>query len=189
MSQPAIEAILKELNDSNTKTMEALKKDLSRVRAGKASASLLDGLRVNSYGSMSPLNQISSVSAPDARTIMINPWDKSLIGEIERAINQSDLGLNPQNDGKVVRLNIPPLTEERRKDLVKVVGKSGEESKVSLRQHRKDANEKVKALEKSKELSEDESKRELDNIQKVIDEAVKLIDDLIDKKTKEILTI
>jgi len=184
-----LDGILKSINEDNTKTIEVLVKDLSRVRAGKASVALLEGIRVNAYGNQSPLNQISSVSVPDARTIMINPWDKSLIGEIEKAINASDLGLNPQNDGKVVRLSIPALTEERRKELVKVVAKEGEESKVSLRQHRKDANEKIKSLEKGKELSEDEAKRHLDQIQKITDEAVKKVDEVIDKKTKDIMTI
>jgi len=184
-----LETSLKNLSEQNQKTIEALKRDLNRIRAGKASAALLDGLKVSVYGTQSPLNQVSSVSVPDARTIMISPWDKSIIKEIEKAVNQSDLGLNPQNDGKVVRLNIPPLTEERRKELVKHISKMGEEAKVSLRQHRKTANEEIKALEKLKELSEDESKRELDKVQKQIDEAVKMIDGLLEKKTAEIMKV
>lgn len=184
-----INSIFNKLKEENERTNEALKKDLNRVRAGKASTALLDGIFVNAYGSQSPLNQVASISVPDARSIMISPWDKSIIGEIEKAINQSDLGLNPQNDGKVVRLNIPPLTEERRKELVKVIGKSGEESKVSLRQHRKDANEAIKALEKSKDLSEDDAKKNLDQVQKIIDEAVKVVDQIIEKKTADIMTI
>lgn len=184
-----VETIFKKLGEENTKTLDALKRELTRIRAGKATTSLVDGIRVEAYGNQSPLNQVSSVSVPDPRTIVINPWDKSIIGEIEKAINQSDLGLNPQNDGKIIRLNVPALTEERRKELVKIVNKEGEESKVSFRQHRKDANEAIKALEKSKDLSEDDSKRQLEQVQKLTDEAVKQVDELVDKKTKEIMTI
>lgn len=184
-----VDSIFSTLNEENLKTIEALKKDLSRIRAGKASAALLDGILVNSYGTQSPLNQVASVSVPDARTIVISPWDKSILGEIEKSITKSDLGLNPQNDGKIVRLSIPPLTEERRKELVKVVNKAGEESKVSTRQHRKDANEGLKALEKSKELSEDESKRQLDEVQKLTDATVKQVDELMEKKTSDIMKI
>lgn len=181
--------IFTELKNGNTQSIEALKKELSRVRAGKASPALLEGVKVSAYGTLSPLNQVSSISTPDPRTIMISPWDKSLIGEIEKAIIQSDLGLNPQNDAKVIRLNVPALTEERRKELVKIVSKSGEEAKVGIRQHRKNANEAIKKLEKDKSLSEDEAKRELDKVQTQTDEYVKTIDDLIEKKTKDILTI
>lgn len=175
------------LKEATEKSIEALKRDFGRVRAGKATPTLLEGIRVSAYGQSSPLNQVSSVSVPDARTIVISPWDKSLLPEIEKAIITSDIGLNPQNDGKIIRLSIPPLTEERRKELVKLVNKSGEETKISLRQNRKTANEAVKA--KEKEMSEDDVKRHLDAIQKFVDDATKKVDELVDQKTKDIMTI
>ncbi|TVQ78806.1 MAG: ribosome recycling factor [Bradymonadales bacterium] len=182
-------SVMSELKAQNQKTIEALQKELTKIRAGKASVQLLDGIKVSAYGQASPFNQIASLSTPDARTIVIAPWDKSILGEIEKAINQSDLGLNPQSDGKVVRLNIPALTEERRKDLVKLVNKFGEEAKVSSRQHRKVANESVKAMEKSKECSEDDSKRYQDEIQKETDQCVSQIDQILEKKTKDVMSI
>jgi ribosome recycling factor len=185
----ALEEINKTLKDSNAKTMEALKRDLARVRAGKASPSLLEGIRVQYYGQSSPLNQIGNVSTPDARTIVIAPWDASILGDIEKAINTSDLGLNPQNDGKVIRLSIPALTEERRKELVKMVNKISEEAKVGVRQNRQKANDSIKASEKNKEISEDDSKKQMDLVQKATDEAVKQVDEIIAKKTQEIMTI
>jgi ribosome recycling factor len=181
--------VINEFKTHNQKSLDALKRELSRIRAGKASPALLESIRVSYYGQVSPLNQIGTVSTPDARTIVIAPWDTTVLAEIEKAINHSDLGLNPQNDGKVVRINIPALTEERRKELVKVVNKAGEEGKVGIRQNRKTANEAIKNLEKSKALSEDESKREQDSIQKITDDAVKTIDDVVTKKTAEIMTI
>jgi ribosome recycling factor len=184
-----IATVMSQLKADNQKTMDSLNKDLSRVRAGKASAQLLDGIRVSAYGQLSPLNQVASVSTPDARSIVISPWDKSVMGEIEKAINQSDLGLNPQNDGKVIRLNIPALTEERRKELVKMVNKSGEDAKVSLRQHRKTANESIKKMEKDKLCSEDDSKRFQEDVQKETDQFVKQIDSVLEKKTKDVMTI
>lgn len=184
-----INTVVKNLNENNQKAIEALKRDLSRVRAGKASASLLDGVRVSYYGTQSPLNQISSISTPDPRTIVIAPWDVSVIGEIEKAIIQSDLGLNPQNNGKVVRINVPALTEERRKELVKSVNKMGEEAKVSVRQHRKVANDSIKSLEKAKELSEDDSKKHMEQVQKSVDQTTEQIDQIVEKKSKEITTI
>ena len=184
-----IDSILSEFKASNQKSLDALKRELSRIRAGKASPAILENIRVSYYGQVSPLNQIGTVSTPDARTILIAPWDASVLGEIEKVINQSDLGLNPQNDGKVIRINIPALTEERRKELVKVVNKVGEEGKVAIRQNRKLANEGIKSLEKAKEISEDDSKKQQEVIQKVTDEAVKSVDDTLAKKTSEIMTI
>ncbi len=178
---------MKPLKESNDKAIDALKRDFARIRAGKASPALLEGLKVSAYGQVSPLNQISSVSVPDARTIVISPWDKSLLSEIEKAIISSDIGLNPQNDGKIIRLSIPPLTEDRRKELVKIVSKAGEETKVSLRQNRKVANEQIKA--KEKEISEDEVKRFQDQVQKSVDDAVKMVDGIVEAKTKDIMTI
>lgn len=183
------EAVITQFKGSNQKTMDALKRDLGRVRAGKASPALLESVRVSYYGQTSPLNQIGTVSTPDARTILIAPWDTSILSEIEKAINHSDLGLHPQNDGKVIRINIPALTEERRKELSKVVSKIGEEGRVAIRQNRKVANEAIKALEKAKKLSEDDSKRQSETVQKITDDAIKVIDDVLAKKTAEIMTI
>mgnify|MGYP001022748850 CR=1 FL=1 len=184
-----IDGIVNEFKGANTKSIEALKRDLSRIRAGKATPGLLEGIKVSYYGSVSPLNQIGTVSTPDARTIMIAPWDTSILADIEKSIIASDLGLTPQNDGRVVRINIPALTEERRKELTKIVGKMAEEAKVSVRQHRKVANEGIKGLEKAKALSEDDSKKQQDAVQKITDEATKVIDDIVGKKTAEIMTV
>ncbi len=184
-----IESILNDFKTNNQKTMDALKRELGQVRAGKATPALLESVRVSYYGNLSPLNQIATVSTPDPRTLVIAPWDTTALPEIEKAINQSNLGLTPQNDGKIIRLNIPALTEERRKELVKHISKMSEESKVAVRQHRKTANEGMKALEKDKKLSEDDSKKQLDVIQKLTDEATKVIDDLVAKKNSEVMTI
>lgn len=171
------------------KAIEAFTKELSRIRAGKASPALLESIRVNYYGQTSPLQQVGNVSTPDARTLMIAPWDASVLPEIEKAINAANLGLNPQNDGKVIRISIPALTEERRKELVKVVNKVAEEARVGVRQHRKTANEGLKNLEKDKALSEDDSKKKQEVVQKLTDEKIKQIDQLLAKKTDEIMTV
>lgn len=190
MSNPQnSQEVIKSFKDANAKTLEALKRDLGRIRAGKATPAMLESIKVSYYGQMSPLNQIGTVSTPDARSLVIAPWDTTVLSEIEKAINQSDLGLTPQNDGKIIRINIPMLTEERRKELVKVVNKAAEEGKVGVRQNRQKANEFVKALEKSKVLSEDQAKRDSEQIQKVTDDAVKEIEGIISKKTQEIMTI
>lgn len=183
------DAVLKSLKDNNAKTIENLKSQLTRVRAGKANPALLESVRVSYYGQVSPLNQIGTVSTPDARTLVIAPWDTTILSDIEKAINASDLGLNPQNDGKIIRISIPALTEERRKELVKLVGKMAEESKVSVRQHRQNANQALKDLEKKKTISEDDTKRQMELVQKSTDDAVKSVDDLIKKKESEIMTI
>lgn len=184
-----IDPIMSKLKEESQKSMEALKKDLLRIRAGKATTQLVENVRVEAYGQQSPLNQVASINIPDARTIVISPWDKSIMGAIEKSINASDLGLTPQNDGKVIRLNVPALTEDRRKELVKLVNKTGEETKVSIRQHRKDANEEIKALEKAKSISEDDSKRFQEDVQKSIDSSNKSVDESVQKKTDEIMTI
>lgn len=190
MSNPTnAKEVLNSLKDANSKTIDALKRELGRVRAGKASPAMLESIRVSYYGQVSPLNQIGTVSTPDARTLVIAPWDATVLGEIEKAINQSDLGLTPQNDGKIIRINIPMLTEERRKELVKVVNRAAEEGKVGIRQNRQKANEFLKGLEKAKSLSEDEAKREIDQVQKVTDEAVKEVEGIVAKKTQDIMTI
>ena len=181
--------VLKDLQANLDKGIEALKKDLGKVRTGRANVAILDGLRVDYYGTPTPLNQVSSVSAPDPRLITIKPWEKSLIPEIEKVIRSSSLGLNPSSDGEIVRLPMPPLTEERRKDLVKMVKKMAEESKVALRNARRDANEMLKEFLKDKDITEDEEKAGLKKVQEATDAAVTKIDDVVAKKDKEIMEI
>lgn len=171
------------------KTAEALKRELATLRAGRANPSLLDKVEVEYYGVMTPLNQTSNVSAPDSRTIVVQPWDKSTLKAIEKAILSSDLGLNPNNDGTVVRISIPPLTEERRKELVKVVKKKGEEAKVAVRNIRRDLIEDLKKLEKNHEVSEDDLNRGLDEAQKVTEKGIKRLDEIIAAKEAEIMEV
>src|SRR4030042_604217 len=168
------------------KSLEHLHHELTRIRPGRASPALLELVKVQYYGSPMPLNQVSTVSAPEARMLVVQPWDKGMIGEIEKAILTSDLGLNPTNDGNVVRVPIPELSEERRQDLLKVIRKLCEETRVAMRNVRRDANEHVKAVEKNHELSEDESHKTLDKIQKMTDEYVKKVDELFHAKENEI---
>jgi len=159
------------------------------VRTGRANVAILDGLRVDYYGTPTPLNQVASVNAPDPRLITIKPWERSLIPEIEKVIRSSQLGLNPSSDGEIVRLPMPPLTEERRRDLVKMVKKMAEESKVGLRNARRDANEMLKEFLKDKDITEDEEKAGLKKVQEATDAAVTKVDDLVAKKEKEIMEI
>lgn len=175
--------------DEMQKRLAAFDKDLTRVRTGRASISLLDGVKVDYYGSLSPLNQVATLSTPDARTIIVSPFEKKLIQEIERSIMKADLGLQPNNDGVVVRIPIPQLTEERRKDIVKQLKKMGEEAKVAIRHVRRDINEDIKKAEKNKEITEDESKRFQDDVQKQTDATIKSLDDKMAKKEKEIMTM
>ena len=181
--------VLKDLQANLDKGIDAFKKDLGKVRTGRANVAILDGLRVDYYGTPTPLNQVSSVSAPDPRLITIKPWEKSLIPEIEKVIRSSQLGLNPSSDGEIVRLPMPPLTEERRKDLVKMVKKMAEDSKVALRNARRDANEMLKEFLKDKDITEDEEKAGLKKVQEATDAAVTKIDDVVAKKDKEIMEI
>lgn len=169
------------------KAIEAAKRDFNRVRTGRASLSILDGVRADYYGAPTPLNQMASLSVPEPRLILIQPWDPSTCGAIEKALLKSDLGLTPNNDGKVVRIAIPPLTEERRKELVKVVRKMGEETKIAVRNARRDANEMIKEFKKEGEISEDDAFRGQDEIQKLTDDYVKKVDELLEEKEKEIL--
>ncbi len=170
-------------------SVEALKKDYSALRTGRASLALLDHITVDYYGTPTVLNQAASLSLPDSRTIMIQPWEPKMIQDIEKAIMKSNLGLTPANDGKAVRINIPALTEERRKELVKVVKKRGEEAKVSVRNHRRDTNDALKKLEKDKDISEDDLKKSLDEIQKLTDEFVKKVDSTVAHKEEEIMEV
>jgi ribosome recycling factor len=181
--------VLKDLQGNLDKGIDALKKDLGKVRTGRANVAILDGLRVDYYGTPTPLHQVASVSAPDPRLITIKPWEKSLIPEIEKLIRSSSLGLNPSSDGEIVRLPMPPLTEERRKDLVKIVKKMAEEAKVALRNARRDANEMLKSFLKDKDITEDEEKGGLKKVQDSTDGAVTKVDDLVAKKEKEIMEI
>lgn len=167
----------------------ALEKEFGKLRTGRASASLVEGLVVDYYGTPTPLNQLASVSIPDSRTITIQPWDKGAFGDVEKAIQKSDLGLNPINDGKIIRISIPPLTEERRKELVKVAKKYSEDAKVSIRNVRRDLNDTLKKMEKDKDITEDEMHGGQDNVQKLTDDFVKKCDDLFVEKEKEILEL
>ncbi len=169
--------------------VKGFESDLAKTRTGRASVHLVDKVRVDYYGNPSPLSQVANVTTPDARTIVIAPFDKSLLSEIEKSIMRADLGLSPANDGNVIRLPVPALNEERRKEIAKGLKKQGEEAKVSIRQCRKDANDAAKNLEKTKELSEDESKRLQADVQKLTDKYIKVIDDKLAIKEKEVLTV
>ncbi len=170
-------------------SIEALKKEFASVRTGRASLALLDGIKVDYYGTPTPLQQVASLSVPESRQIAIQPWNQKIISDIEKAIMKSDLGLTPTNDGKVIRINIPSLTEERRKQLVKVVRKNSEDAKVAIRNIRRDVNDEIKKLEKEKHLSEDDTKNSLDEIQKFTDSYVKKIDEILMHKEKEIMEV
>lgn len=177
------------LDDKMRKSISVLKEELNTVRAGRANAALLDQIKVDYYGSPTPLKNISNISVPDPRTLMISPFDPKSIHDIEKAINVANLGINPSNDGKVIRLVIPPVTEERRKDLIKVIKKFGEDSKVAVRNERRDANDELKKQEKAGELTEDDLKKSLDEVQKKTDKTIKDIDGIIAEKEKEIMEV
>ena len=181
--------IITELQDQMGKSIDSFTGELSKLRTGRASASLLDKVTVDYYGTPTPLTQMASVNVPEARLITVQPWDQSALTEIEKAIQKSDLGITPQNDGKLLRLPLPPLTEERRKDIVKQASKIAEESRVSVRNLRRGANDNLKNLLKEKSISEDESKKGQEKIQQMTDEFIKKIDSLLDKKSKEIMEV
>jgi ribosome recycling factor len=181
--------IIKHAEESMDKSIEALHHELATVRTGKATPTLLDSVKVDYYGQPVPLKQVASISVPEARLITIQPWEKNLVPEIEKAILASELGLNPQSDGTLIRLPIPALTEERRKDLVKVVKRFAEESKVAIRNIRRDANEKFKKKEKGHDISEDQMHTKQDDVQKMTDKFVDKIDEIIAAKEKEIMEI
>lgn len=172
-----------------SKSISVFEADLASIRAGRANPAILDKVTVEYYGVNSPLTQIGTVSVPDARTILIQPWDASILGEVEKAILKSDIGINPNNDGKTIRLNFPPLTEERRKEIVKTVKKFAEESKVAIRSIRRDAIEAFKAKKKASEITEDDLKSAEEDIQKLTDKHIKIIDDITAKKEKEVLEV
>ncbi|MCG6893945.1 MAG: ribosome recycling factor [Desulfobacteraceae bacterium] len=182
-----IDDIFQETRDRMKKTLTALQNEFKRVRTGRASLNLLDGVRVDYYGTPTPLNQVASLSVPESRLILIQPWDVSVIKEVEKAILKSDLGLTPSSDGKLIRIAIPQLTEERRKELVKVIHKISEEHKIAVRNIRRDGNDLVKSLKKDGDISEDEAFRSQDEIQKITDRYIERIDEAYQEKEKEIL--
>jgi ribosome recycling factor len=186
MSQPAV---LKDLESRMQAAVDALTREFAGLRTGRANAALLDAVRVEAYGNLTPINQLASVSVPDPRTIVIQPWDASQMKEIEKGIARSDLGLTPSNDGKVIRLTLPTLTEDRRKQLAKTVGKFAEDARVAIRNARREANDKLKALAKDKKVSEDEERRGHDQIQKTTDRFVAKVEDLAKKKEHEVMTV
>ncbi len=182
-----VDEIYKNSKERMSKAIAHFQSELTSVRTGRASTSLLDNINVEFYGTMSPLKNIALISSPDAQLITIQPYDPNALEEIEKAISASDIGISPNNDGSIIRLSVPPLTEERRKELVKVVHSIIEEGRVSIRNIRRDANEKLKALEKNHELSEDNLKIELDNIQDITDESIKKLNEIQELKEKDIL--
>jgi ribosome recycling factor len=184
-----LDDIYEDTKDRMKKALETLEREYKRVRTGRASVSLLDGIRANYYGTPTPLTQLATLTTPDPRTLMIQPWDQSGLGEVEKAILKSELGLTPMNDGKVIRISIPPLTEERRRDLVKMINKKAEEYKVIVRNIRRDSNELIKDLKKDKEISEDQQFRAQDEVQKITDDFIKKIDEIYSAKEKEILEV
>jgi ribosome recycling factor len=179
--------ILSECREGMDKSIEALKKEFNRIRTGRASTALLDGVKVNCYDTQMPLDQVASLSVPESRLITIKPWDQSIMGEIEKSILKSELGLTPMNDGKMIRIPIPPLTETRRKELVKVAKKIAEEGKIAIRNHRRESNELLKELKNEKEISEDEFFRAQEEVQKITDEYIKKVDQVTAEKEKEIM--
>jgi ribosome recycling factor len=182
-------SVIANTKDRMAKAIQAYSRELASVRAGRASASLLDRITVDYYGAPTPVNQLAGISVPEARLLVIQPYDRSVLGDIEKAILKSDLGLNPSNDGTIIRIMIPQLTEERRKDLVKVVKKESEEAKIAIRNIRRDANDDLKKLEKSGDITEDAQRGYSDDIQKLTDDHIAKIDQITKDKEKEILEV
>lgn len=181
------EEILSELRQKMNKAVDSLKKDFLRIRTGRASTALLDGIKVDCYDTQMPIDQVATISVPESRLITIQPWDQTIMGSVEKSILKSELGLTPMNDGKIIRISIPPLTEERRKELAKLARKMAEENKISIRNFRREANEMLKELKAEKEISEDELFRSQDDVQKITDELIKKIDEITAQKEQEII--
>lgn len=179
----------KRIAERMEKTIDVMKKDLAGIRTGRASLAIFDGIMVDYFGTPTPLSHVATLSVPESRLITIQPWDPKTIPDIEKAIQKSDLGLNPGNDGKIIRISIPQLTEERRKELVKHVHKRGEEAKVALRNIRRDGNDEMKHIEKEEHLSEDETKRSIEEIQKLTDSYIKKVDELVAHKEEEVMEV
>ena len=184
-----LELIYSDAEERMEKVINAFQRELATLRAGRATPALLDRIEVDYYGTVTPLNQLAGVSAPESRLLVIQPWDKQSLGDIEKAILKSDLGLTPTSDGNIIRLAIPQLTEERRKELVKLVRKKAEEGKVSIRNIRRDANEEIKQLEKSSDITEDERRRAQDKIQEITDKKIVEIDEVTNAKEKEMMEV
>lgn len=184
-----IEQIKRDTEQRMKKSVEAIKSELAGIRSGKATAALLDNVRVEAYGQKTPLNQLASVSVPDPKSLVVQPWDKSIIGDVVKAIQTSELGFNPQVEGNIIRVPIPPLSEERRRELVKVCRKIAEEGKIAIRNIRRDANEAFKNAEKDKEISQDQQHKGIDQIQKITDLYSDEIDVLVDAKEKEVMSV
>ncbi|GMV50446.1 ribosome recycling factor [Nitrospirales bacterium NOB] len=183
------QAVKQKVTEKMEHALEHLKRDLAGLRTGRASVALLDGIKVDYYGTLTPLKQVANIATPEARLITIQPWEQNLIREVEKAIQTSDLGLTPSNDGKLIRIPLPPLTEERRKDLIKVAKKHAEEMKVQIRGFRRDGNEELKKLQKDAKLTEDELRKSETEIQKLTDQFVQKIDEVMKKKESEILEV
>ncbi len=184
-----LDEIFKELRAGIDKAIEALRRDLSKVRTGRAHAGMLDSLRVDYYGQLTPVNQMATVSVPEPRLITIKPWEKSQVKAIDKAIRESDLGINPMTDGEIIRLPIPPLTEERRRDMVKKTKHHGEECKVAVRKHRRDAMEMIDQLDKDGDVPGDDADRAKKKVEEIVAEGVKKIEDVIQRKEKEVLEV
>jgi ribosome recycling factor len=185
-----VDDVLKDLQGNLDKATDALKRDLAKVRTGRANLALLDGIKVEYYGTMTPLNQVAALNVPDPRLITIKPWEKSMCGEIEKAIRQrAELGLNPGSDGELVRVPIPPLTQERRKELCKHIKKIGEEAKVAMRNHRREANEMLKDFEKDGEITEDDCTKGLKKVQESTDKGIAKVDEILTKKEAEVMEV
>jgi ribosome recycling factor len=184
-----LDDVYQEVEHKMQRSIEALRRDLSRIRTGRASLALLDGIKIDYYGTATPLNQMATLSVPESRLITIQPWDKSQLATIEKAIQSSDLGLTPTNDGTIIRLTIPALTAERRKDLVKQVKKMGEESKIALRNVRRDGNETLKSFEKDKLVSEDDMRRGQEQVQKITDRYIANVDEILQTKEHEVMEV
>ncbi|MFZ2323300.1 MAG: ribosome recycling factor [Ignavibacteriaceae bacterium] len=181
--------ILNDADNRMNKTLEALRQELSKVRTGKATTALLDGIKVDYYGTLTPISQVGNISVLDSHTLSITPWDKSMVQPIDKAILEANLGFNPISDGTNLKIPVPPLTEERRKDFVKLVKKFGEDAKVAIRNVRRDANDHLKKEEKDKKISEDELKQNEAEVQKLTDHHIKMIDDILKHKEKEIMEV
>lgn len=184
-----MEKIIKDAKERMNKSIEALRSELAKIRSGKATTALLDGIKVDYYGNMTPINQVGNLTVLDAHTLSFTPWDKSMVQVVDKAILEANLGLNPVSDGTNLKIPIPPLNEERRKDLVKLTKKFGEDTKVAIRNIRRDANDHLKRIEKEKKISEDQLKDAEGRVQKLTDEHTKMVDDILKHKEKEILEV
>jgi ribosome recycling factor len=184
-----LEDVIKELRSSSDKAIEALRRDLAKVRTGRAHPSMLDGIRIDYYGTPTPLSQMANLAVPEPRMLTVKPWDKGQVKAIDKAIREGDLGLNPQTDGDLIRIPIPALTEERRRDMVKIIRKNGEECKVAIRKHRRDANEMIDTLEKDGEVSGDDAERGRKKVEDVMAELTKNVDTIIAAKEKDLLEV